>query len=48
MHNLAVLYAEGVDGPADYANAAHWFREAADHGVTDSQYNGILTPAALA
>jgi localization factor PodJL len=43
MHNLAVLYAEGIDGPADYANAAHWFREAADHGLTDSQYNlGIL------
>ena len=43
MHNLAVLYAEGVDGTPDYPNAAHWFREAADHGVTDSQYNlGIL------
>jgi localization factor PodJL len=43
MHNLAVLYAEGIDGPADYANAAHWFREGADHGITDSQYNlGIL------
>ena len=43
MHNLAVLYAEGINGPADYSNAAHWFREAADHGITDSQYNlGIL------
>ena len=43
MHNLAVLYAEGIDGPPDYRNAAHWFRKAADHGITDSQYNlGIL------
>ena len=43
MHNLAVLYAEGIDGSPDYTNAAHWFREAANHGITDSQYNlGIL------
>ncbi len=39
MHNLAVLYAEGINGPADYRSAAHWFRRAADHGITDSQYN---------
>jgi localization factor PodJL len=39
MHNLAVLYAEGLDGPADYRTAALWFRQAADHGITDSQYN---------
>jgi localization factor PodJL len=39
MHNLAVLYAEGINGPADYRTAAHWFRKAADLGVTDSQYN---------
>ena len=39
MHNLAVLYAEGVDGAADYRTAAQWFRKAADHGITDSQYN---------
>ena len=43
MHNLAVLYAEGIDGKPDYQTAAQWFRKAADHGVTDSQYNlGIL------
>ncbi len=43
MHNLAVLYAEGINDPPDYRNAAHWFRMAADRGVTDSQYNlGIL------
>jgi localization factor PodJL len=39
MHNLAVLYAEGVSGDPDYRNAAQWFRKAADHGVPDSQYN---------
>ena len=43
MHNLAVLYAEGIDGKPDYANAAQWFRKAAEHGVADSQYNlGVL------
>ena len=43
MHNLAVLYAEGIDGKPDYQNAAKWFRKAADYGLTDSQYNlGIL------
>ena len=39
MHNLAVLYAEGVNGPPDYEAAAVWFRKAADHGIKDSQYN---------
>jgi len=39
MHNLAVLYAEGIDGKPNYATAARWFRKAADHGVVDSQYN---------
>src|SRR4029077_4594955 len=39
MHNLAVLYAEGVDGKPNYRLAAHWFRKAADYGIADSQYN---------
>ena len=39
MHNLAVLYAEGINSPADYKTAALWFRKAADRGITDSQYN---------
>src|SRR6185436_12820057 len=39
MHNLAVLYAEGVDGKPDYTNAVLWFRKAADYGVADSQFN---------
>ena len=48
MHNLAVLYAEGIDGKPDYATAAQWFRKAADHGVADSQYNlGVLCARGL-
>jgi localization factor PodJL len=39
MHNLAVLYAEGINGPADYHLAAQWFRKAADRGIADSEYN---------
>ena len=39
MHNLAVLYAEGIEGKPNYQTAARWFRKAADHGVVDSQYN---------
>ena len=39
MHNLAVLYAEGIDGKPDYRAAAQWFRKAAGYGVADSQYN---------
>jgi localization factor PodJL len=48
MHNLAVLYAEGAEGKPDYANAAQWFRKAAEHGVADSQYNlGVLAARGL-
>jgi len=43
MHNLAVLYAEGVDGKPDYPNAVKWFTQAANYGVADSQFNlGVL------
>ena len=28
MHNLAVLYAEGIEGRPDYSNPAQWFRKA--------------------
>jgi localization factor PodJL len=43
MHNLAVLFAEGIDGKPDYKTAVQWFRKAANRGVADSQYNlGIL------
>ena len=30
MHNLAVLYAEGIDGKPDYKVAAQWFRKAVE------------------
>jgi localization factor PodJL len=39
MHNIAVLYAEGIDGKPDYKAAVQWFRKAADYGIADSQYN---------
>ncbi|WP_425529990.1 tetratricopeptide repeat protein, partial [Stenotrophomonas maltophilia] len=41
MHNLAVIYAEnpGPNGKPDFASAASWFRQAAEYGVRDSQYN---------
>jgi localization factor PodJL len=43
MHNLAVLYAEGVDNKPDFDAAAQWFRKAADRGIPDSQFNlGVL------
>ena len=48
MHNLAVLYAEGIEGKPDYATAVQWFRKAAQRGVADSQYNlGVLCARGL-
>ncbi|MGD9769418.1 MAG: tetratricopeptide repeat protein, partial [Pseudolabrys sp.] len=48
MHNLAVIYAEGIDGKPDYKTAAEWFEKAAGFGVSDSQYNlGILCARGL-
>jgi localization factor PodJL len=44
MHNLGVLIAQDPhDGKPDYAEAAHWFRQAGELGVRDSQFNlGVL------
>ncbi len=43
MHNLGVLYSDGVDGKPDWANAVTWFRQAAERGLRDSQYNlGVI------
>ncbi|MBB4123152.1 peptidoglycan-binding protein [Martelella radicis] len=40
MHNLAVMLANGAgSGKPDFAEAAKWFGEAAEHGVADSQFN---------
>jgi localization factor PodJL len=48
MHNLAVLYAEGIDGKPDYSTAVQWFRKAAQRGIADSQYNlGVLCARGL-
>ena len=47
LHNLAVLYVEGIDGKPDYRTAARWFRKAADYGVADSQYNMTYTRSML-
>ena len=48
MHNLAVLYAEGIEGKPDYGTAAQWFRKAAQRGIADSQYNlGVLCARGL-
>ncbi|MFG1435628.1 hypothetical protein [Xanthobacter sediminis] len=43
MHNLAVLYSQGIDGPPDWSEALKWFRKAANLGLKDSQHNlGII------
>jgi localization factor PodJL len=48
MHNLAVLLARRDGNAPDYATAATWFREAAERGLTDSQYNfGVLCEMGL-
>ncbi|HUE45797.1 MAG TPA: hypothetical protein VMO81_06045 [Aestuariivirgaceae bacterium] len=38
MHNLAVLRID-ASGRRDYAQAASWFRKAAERGLKDSQFN---------
>ncbi|WP_010298256.1 tetratricopeptide repeat protein [Candidatus Odyssella thessalonicensis] len=35
---LGVKYFLGVQAPADYVQAAHWFKKAAEQGVANSQY----------
>jgi len=49
MHNLAVLDAQdGGAGKPDYAEAATWFRRAAELGIRDSQFNlGVLAGRGL-
>jgi localization factor PodJL len=39
MHNIGVLYAEGIDGKPDFKIAAEWFSKSAALGISDSQYN---------
>jgi localization factor PodJL len=43
MHDLGVFFARGEGAPLDEAAAFRWFRQAAELGVADSQYNlGVL------
>ncbi len=39
MHNLGVMLYAGQGGGVDQAEAASWFRQAAERGLTDSQFN---------
>jgi localization factor PodJL len=39
MHNLALLYYQGIGGPKNPTTAAEWFRRAAQLGLVDSQFN---------
>ncbi|GGF44750.1 hypothetical protein GCM10007301_00340 [Azorhizobium oxalatiphilum] len=49
MHNLGVLYSDGIDGKPDWMNALNWFRKAAELGLRDSQYNlGVIYSRGLA
>ncbi len=38
QRQLGVVYANGVDVPRDYAEAAKWFRKAADQGDATAQF----------
>jgi localization factor PodJL len=43
MHDLGVYFARGEGAPLDEGAAFRWFRQAAELGVADSQYNlGVL------
>jgi TPR repeat protein len=35
--NLGILYANGIDVPKDLAQAAEWYRRAAEQGYTDAR-----------
>ncbi len=49
MHNLAVLYSQGIDGAPDWGRAIEWFRKAANLGLKDSQHNlGIIFARGMA
>ena len=39
MHNLGVMYANGLGVSRDYAKAAHWYRKAAEQGDGWAQTN---------
>lgn len=39
MHNVGLMYFEGVGGTKNLTSAAQWFRKAANLGLVDSQFN---------
>lgn len=39
MHNMALYLFDGVGGDRSQVQAVRWFRQAAERGLTDSQYN---------
>ena len=38
-HNLGLMYQNGLGVPPDAAEAARWYRRAADQGLADAQFN---------
>ncbi|MFG1359051.1 hypothetical protein [Xanthobacter pseudotagetidis] len=49
MHNLGVVYSQGIDGKPDWTRAIEWFRKSAEMGQADSQYNlGVIYARGLA
>lgn len=48
QHDLATLYAGGQRVARDYARAAYWFQQAADHGIANAWYNlGVMSQQGL-
>jgi len=39
MHNVGLMYFEGLGGAKNLTSAAQWFRKAANLGLVDSQFN---------
>jgi localization factor PodJL len=49
MHNLGVVFSQGIDGKPDWPRAIEWFRKSAEMGQADSQYNlGVIYARGLA
>ncbi len=39
QYKQGLMYEKGQDLPQDFSQAAHWYRQAAEHGVADAQYH---------
>jgi TPR repeat protein len=43
QYNLGLMYGKGWGVPQDYAEAAKWYRRAAEQGYAKAQYNlGVM------